>query len=246
MYTQRAKDAGLSKAKDLPQADQDLLSRLRKPEERQILDMVWLRTCYEEETDKAFTAFMRTRPDETELPVFQDASHYNYGGSDGWQRIFTRLPQLLDPYKVSPEKYEGRKQMALEQCIEAERQDEADVEEQGGDPEEDGAYWMELYSAYHYQAKVGMVLVVDDETLRVATKDPKSAKVLAVWFDEMGREVRRTRLTAQETWNVEGLEMTMGGALKEHGEWTRAEPGQDYDWDGPLGPPFSHGNDDDS
>lgn len=210
--------------------------------ERKNVDMIWLRTCYGEGTDATFSAFIRARPDEeTELFVFQDPARYNYGGGDGWRRIFTRLPQILDPYRIAPEKYETKKKEALDQCIEAERQDIADVEDQDGDPEEDGTYWMELYSAYHYKSKVGMILVADEETLRV--ENPASAKVLAVWFDEMGRVVRYTRLTAQETWNVEGLEMTMGGALAEHAEWTLAEAGEDYDWNGPLGPPFNSDDD---
>lgn len=200
--------------------------------------MIWLRSFYDAGTDAAFAAFMRARPDETELYVFQDPTRYNFGGGDSWRRIFTRLPQILDSDRRSPEDYEARKQKALEGCIEAEQQDTQEVEDQGGDTEEDGTYWAELYSDYHYKAKVGMVLVADEETLRAAAEDPKSAKVLAVWFDEMGRVIRYTRITAQETWSVEGLEMTMGGALREHGEWTRAEPGEDYDWDGPLGPPF--------
>lgn len=200
--------------------------------------MIWLRTYYDAGSDQAFAAFMGARPDETELYVFQDPVRYNYGGGDGWRHIFTRLPQILEPDRRSPEDYGARKQKALNGCIEAERQDVQEVEDQGGDPEEDGTYWAELYSDYHYKAKVGMVLVADEETMRVAIEDPKSATVLAVWFDEMGRVIRHTRMTAQETWNVEGLEMTMGGALREHGEWTRAEPGEDYDWDGPLGPPF--------
>lgn len=227
------------KASDLPQADQDLLSRLRTPQERQIVDMIWVRTVYDAGTDSAFEAFMGVIPCATELPIFQDSTRYNYGGGDGWRRIFSRLPQILEPYNLSSDDYEARKQKALDECIEAERRDIQEVEEQGGDPEEDGTYWPELYSAYHYKAKVGMVLVVDRETLRVAAKDPKQATVLAVWFDEMSHVIRQTRLTPQETWNVEGLEMTMGGALQGHGEWTRADIGEGYDWEGPFGPPFA-------
>ncbi|KAI4594945.1 hypothetical protein KJ359_007468 [Pestalotiopsis sp. 9143b] len=238
-YRQRGLDRGLNTAADLPQADQELLSRLRTPEERQIVDMIWVRTVYDAGTDSAFEAFMRAIPCETELPIFQDSARYNFGGGDGWRRIFSRLPQILEPHNSSSDDYDARKQKALEECIEAERQDTQEVEDQGGDPEEDGTYWPELYSAYHYRAKVGMVLVVDMETLLVAAEDPKRATVLAVWFDEMSHVIRQTRLTAQETWNVEGLEMTMGGALPEHGEWTRADIGEDYDWEGPFGPPFT-------
>lgn len=180
---------------------------------------------------------MSARPDETELAVFHDAHRYNYGGGDGWRCIFTRLPQLLDPYNISPDVYEDKKHKALTECYEDEQQDTKEVENQGGDPEEDGTYWMELYSSFHYKAMVGMILVVDDETLRAAAEDPASAKVLTVWFDEMGRVIRHTRMTAQETWDVEGILLTMGSALIEKGPWMRAEPGEDYDWDGPFGPP---------
>lgn len=240
------KDQGLIRPTDLPQADQDLLTRLRKPEEFQIVDMIWLRTFYEDGSDAAFSALMRALPEETECTVFQDPRRYNYGGGDGWRRIFTRLPQILDPYGVSPETYEREKQKALEECHAHEEQDINDVEEQGGDPEDDGTYWMDLYSGFHYMSKVGMIFIADEETLRVAAENPNSAKVLAVWFDEMGRVVRHTRLTAQETSDVEMFESVMAGALKEKREWLRAKPGEDYDWDGPFGPPSITGEEADS
>ncbi|KUI70186.1 hypothetical protein VM1G_06139 [Cytospora mali] len=246
-YTQRVRGQGFKKPTDLPQADQDLLDHLRKPEELQaVAGMVWLQTCYEEGGDAAFSAFLGARMDKTEFPVFRDARRYNYGGGDGWRRIFTRLPQMLDPSSVSPDRYEDEKKEALEECYEAEQQDTAEVGEQGGDPEEDGTYWMELYSGYHYAAKVGLIFVADEEMVRAAAVDLASAKVLAVWFDEMGRVVRHTRMSADETWNVEVLETVMCGVLPERGEWMRAEPGEDYDWDGPLGPPSITGQGDDS
>lgn len=191
--------------------------------------MIWLRTCYDDGTDEALAAFLQKgRPDPIETTFFQDADRYNYGGEDGWKRIFTRLPQILDPFNKSPEEYEDIKKRALDTCIEREVQDREETLEQGYDPEEDGTYWMELYSEYHYRTKVDMLYVIDKETLDVALENPREAKVLAVWFDNMGRVVRQKRLTGQETWNVEGLEMTMGGALMEHGEWMGADPGEDY------------------
>lgn len=59
----------------------------------------------------------------------------------------------------------------------------------------------------------------------------------------MGRAVRSTRLSAQETWAVEGLEQNMAGAIVEHDKWKRADTGIEYDWDGPLGPPYSDDDD---
>lgn len=95
----------------------------------------------------------------------------------------------------------------------------------------------ELYSAYHYKAQAGLVMIADEETLRAVP--PTDGKVLVVWYDVMGRAVRSTRLSAQETWAVEGSEENMAGAIVEHDEWKGADAGVEYDWDGPLGPPYS-------
>ncbi|ROV93399.1 hypothetical protein VMCG_08395 [Cytospora schulzeri] len=248
VYTKRIKDQGLRKFTDLPQADQDLLSRLRKPEELQCVDTIWLRTCYDDGSDAAFSAFMKEHgPSESDYPVFEDACRYNYGGGDGWRRIFTRLPQFLSPHDMSPEEYEAEKQKALEECFEDEQQDIEEVKEQGGVQEEDGTYWGQLYSLWHYTTQVGMIFVIDEKTLRVAAEDPRSAKVLAVWFDEMGRVVRQKRMSEHETWCVEGLKTGLGeGAFMESGMWVTAKPGEDYDWEGPLGPPALIGEEFDS
>lgn len=73
---------------------------------------------------------------------------------------------------------------------------------------------MDLYSAYHYEAKVGVIFIAEQETLNAVP--PAEGKALVVWYDDMGRVVRSARLSAEETWAAEGVEETMAGAIMEH------------------------------
>ncbi|KAK7739878.1 hypothetical protein SLS53_005471 [Cytospora paraplurivora] len=235
-YTRRLEDQEIKRHTDLPQADQDLLNRLRKPEERVIVGHIWLRTWYGEGSDAAFSAFIKERDEEPEYPVLQDAKRYNHGSDDGWQRIFARMPQMLDPSCVSADDYERAKQTALRECYLKELEDTREVEEMGGTPEEDGTYWMEVYWKYHEKAAVGVIFIADEEMIRAAAEDPRSEKFLAVWFDEMGRVVRYKRLAEGEASVLEMRMSVMGGDL-ECSSWMGANPGEEYEWEGPLGPP---------
>lgn len=219
----------------LPEADQLLLAQVRTPRERQAGGLTWLRTYYGPDSDAAFASLLAARPDPPELPMFQDADRYDYGIE--WWRVFTRMPEMLEPYRRTPEQHSIANSEALHQCVQAEQEERQAVEEEGADWDEDGPCWTDLYSAYHYKAQVGLIFVADEETLHAVP--PAEGKVLGVWYDVMGRAVRSTRLTAQETWAVEGLEENMAGAIVEHDEWKRADIGVEYDWDGPLGPPYS-------
>lgn len=237
-HYQQVKARNITTTASLPEADQAVLHRVRTPGERQAGGMSWLRTYYGGGSDAAFAAFMATRPDPPGLPMFQDAGRYDYGAE--WERVLTRMPEMLDPVGRTPEQYAAEVKEALEECVRGEEEERQAVEDEGYDWEEDGPSWMQLYSAYHYEAKVGMIFVVDEETLSAVP--PAEGKALVVWYDDVGRVVRSVRLSAHETWDVEGLEETMAGAIVEHDQWKRADPGEAYDWDGPLGPPY--GDDD--
>lgn len=238
-YSQQVTERNVQTTASLPEGDQLLLARVRTSGERQAGGLSWLRTYYGPDSDMAFAALLAARPDPPELPMFQDADRYDYGRE--WERVFTRMPEMLDPYRPrTPEQYATANREALEQCVQAEREEREAVEEEGADWDEDGPWWMDLYSAYHYKAQAGLIAIADEETLRAVP--PANGKVLVVWYDVMGRAVKSTRLSAQETWAVEGLEENMAGAIVEHDEWKRAYVGVEYDWDGPLGPPHSEGD----
>lgn len=163
--------------------------------------------------------------------MFQDADRYDYGTQ--WERIFTRAPEMLDSYGRTPEQYAATTKVALEQCVQAEEEERQAIEDEGGDWDEDGPWWMDLYSAYHYKAKVGLVFIADEATLSAVPS--ANGKALVVWYGDMGRVVRLTRLSEEETWAAEGVEETMAGAIVEHDQWKRADPGVEYDLDRPLG-----------
>ncbi|ROW18201.1 hypothetical protein VPNG_00473 [Cytospora leucostoma] len=236
IYTRRLEDREIKRHTDLPQADQDLLNRLRKPEERVDGGHIWLRTWYGEGSDAAFSSFIEGRDEEPEYPALQDANRYNYGGGGGWRRIFERLPQMLDPEGVSVDDYERAKQNALQECYLVELEDTREVEEMGGTPEEDGTYWMEMYWEYHEKAAVAVIFIADEEMIRAAAENPRSERFLAVWLDEMGRVVRYKRLAEGEASVLEMRMSVMGDALS-CSAWMGAKPGEDYEWEGPLGPP---------
>lgn len=95
--------------------------------------MTWLRTYYGDGSDAAFLA---AGPDPPNLPMFQDAGRYDYGTE--WERVLTRMPEMLDPYGWTPEKYAAATKEALEQCVQAEEEERQAVEDEGGDWDEDG------------------------------------------------------------------------------------------------------------
>jgi hypothetical protein len=200
---------------------------------------IWLRTCYRDRegsgTDAAFAALIQS----AQLPtvpgyrlVFDDSALYDYGPG-GWQRIFTRMPQMLER-SYTPETYDWKKKEALEEALEADAEEEAELEEEGYSRSEDGTPWMERYSRLHYVTAIGTLYIIDEEAL--STQPPKKGRLLVVWYDDCGRVVRWNRQTAAEASDTMGL--IESGYVNEHPVWTQAEPGEDYDWDAPLGPPY--------
>lgn len=55
-----------------------------------------------------------------------------------------------------------------------EREDRREVEEDGGDHAEDGMPWCNLYNAWHYAGRVGVMYVLD-ETALVAAHESESS-----------------------------------------------------------------------
>lgn len=100
VYSQQVKAHIITTTASLPEADQAVLSRVRTPGERQAGGMTWLQTYYGDGSDAAFAAILTARPDSPELSMFQNADHYDYGTE--WERVFMRMPEILDPYGRTP------------------------------------------------------------------------------------------------------------------------------------------------
>jgi hypothetical protein len=100
-------------------------------------------------------------------------------------------------------------------------------------------YAGDLYNYYHLASKVGIIYVLDKETLGedqegedVSSDD---RQLLAAWYDPDGKTVRYRRMTGEEVGQHSGV--INSASIDDHPIWTLAEIGEDYDWDGPLGPP---------
>lgn len=144
------------------------------------------------------------------------------------------MPQLLEIARRSYD-YEAARTEALQTCQEFEREDRAAVEEEGGKWPEDATYLGDLYSMYHLAAKVRIIYVLDEKTLGFQEEGSQERKLLAAWYDGTGKTVRWNRLSPREVYDTWGL-IELGG-FDDHPVWTKAEIGEEYDWDGPLGPP---------
>lgn len=166
--------------------------------------------------------------------IFNDSKRYDFGSD--WQRIFTRVPQLLHPWgsRRNLQIYEEEKQEGLKESLEAERLAREDVEDADESWSEDGPYWPAPYSAYHAACQIGFIFIADEETL--TAPHPKEATFLVVWYDPDGNVVRQYRLGA---YDAQGLEALYCGSFPcEHTAWSLGVVGEQYDEDAPLGPPY--------
>ena len=231
-------------AGDLPQDQQDILALARPYTERNTGDIVLLRTSYGSGSDEICSALIEAGRGKLPLVgmgprgfnyLFSDASRYDYG--DDWQRVFGRMPQLLEYY--GPGDYEARRATALAEGQEWERGDKEGVEEEGGEWPEDGMYLGDLYNYYHLASKVHIIYVLDEETLAQEEDDEPvdvdDRQLLAIWYDPNGKSVRWRRMSWDEVCDHAAVINT--ASIDDHPIWTQAEIGEDYDWDGPLGPP---------
>ncbi|RHZ65986.1 uncharacterized protein CDV56_109164 [Aspergillus thermomutatus] len=237
-YRDQLKQRRIHKASDLTPDDREKLDRLRQPAaERVAGGVVWLRTCYEPSTDAAFSA-ISVRLNQQLLSPLNDASLYDFGAD--WYKIFLRMPQLLEHFG-SAEEYKESVQEALRQGMEWEAEDPAQAEEEGYDPEEDGLPWPMFYAEYHRALVIGRIHIVDKKTLASEGRD--AGKVLIVFYDECGRVVRSARA---DEWYAADITYLDNCYLDEHGCWVNGRIGKDYDWGGPLGPPYGEDGEDEA
>lgn len=245
-YVDQLQQRRIISAADLSEQDRETLARLRQPPAERVLTPgggIWLRTCYQAGSNAAFAALVQSA-DLPELPpgfqiIFDDASLYDFG-PDGWQRIFTRMPQMLEREFFTAQDYERKKQQALEAAMDAEAEDRKQAEEDGYDPDEDATPWQDLYEGYHWAVAIGNLYIIDEKAL--ASAGPDAGKLLVAWFDDCGRVVRSARQTAAEASDTMGL--IESGYVRDHAVWTNADPGEEYEWDAPLGPPYGSDVDD--
>lgn len=115
----------------LPPHSQELLDRVRQPSTECILidEAYWVRTCYESSSEEYWAEIQSHLNAKLGRPaICNDPSLYNFGSY--WEKIFLRLPQLLDIYS-SAEEYENDTQEGLHAGIEAEDMDAQIAEENG-------------------------------------------------------------------------------------------------------------------
>ncbi|PWY79955.1 hypothetical protein BO83DRAFT_355202 [Aspergillus eucalypticola CBS 122712] len=220
--------------RDLPVPSQELLNRIRLPAERYLNeDPCWLRTCYDPSTEGSWARiqdYIDTKVGGS-VTVFNDSFLYNFGSS--WEKIFLRVPQLLDNTCLF-EEYEENVQEALEEGLESDETDPHRAEESGYDPEEDGNPWICFFSEYLFRLAAGHIHIVDEKTL--ASEGADAGTVLIIWYDECGRAIRYYREEAMHAAEIANLDPCY---LKERACWNNAEIGESYKWGAPLGPPYS-------
>jgi hypothetical protein len=247
-YAQKQNERKLWQASALSPEEEAILSRARPYDERNAGYVIWLRTHYGPGSDDVFEAVMDSASGELpplenvrggDFPEaaysFSNAARYDYG--DDWQRVFGRMPQLLG---TPSSDYEEKRSLALAQGQKWERRDKKQILRDGGDWPEDAWSLGDMYNRYHLESQVGVIFVLDKETLgpmdgagEEAGQAP-SRRLLAAWYDAYGKTVRWRRMTAREAaWETS----VMVGEKDDMSVWTQAEIGEDYDWDGPDGPP---------
>jgi hypothetical protein len=212
---------------DLTDHEKELLIRIRQPVyERMYMpdNGLLLRTCYDNTlagSDANFHGIISTA--NTALAkslVLNDASLYDFGSN--WERVSTRMPQLLERRFVSAQAYRQRVQQALG---DARKRDEEERQNRGTLTPPSI-----LYNGYHWAAQIGSLFVIDERT--VSFTGPDAGKILVVWFDDRGREVRSRR---QDPIMASGtLGLIYGGYVRDHDVWIRAQVGRDYVLENPV------------
>lgn len=214
-------------ASSLLQAEQDLLALVRTPAERKANDIIWLRTCYFDKdgntTDEAHENLFKQsdffyHPEffEGSNVLFDDVTRYNYGPE--WQKIFTRVPELVETDRP-PEELEREKAEAIEEAHYAE-----DHPSENMYSESDESDWELHWSGFHRSCVVGVMFVADKKAI-------KTGEVLLAWYDDCGRIVRSGRV--KDTSDV--LYLLMLDKIVS-GPWECSEIGEDYDLGGAFGP----------
>ena len=230
VYTQQVMDRRVFWSGSLSQAEQDILALARPYEERNLGEFRLLRTYYGPGSDDAFEAVVKIcevyggiRPE----CVFSDAARYGYG--EDWQRLFGRMPQLLE----CDDGYEEERAAKFAEAQEKEGEDGCEYDGSLGE-----LSLGDLFNRYHLASQVGVLYVLDEETLGEDEDGSEVShddrEILVVWYDAYGKTVRWRRGRADNISNEMALINT--ASIDDHPVWTEAEIGEDYDWDGPLGP----------
>ena len=161
--------------------------------------------------------------------VFSDATRYDYG--EEWQRVFGRMPQLLECGA-------GYEEERAAEYAKAQEDSDPEDEELGGWSKDDLSLG-ELFNRYHLASRVGVIYVLDEQVLG---EDEDGSEVpdddremLVVWYDAHGKTVRWCQKSAVDLSQEMALINT--ASIDDHPVWTEANLGEDYDWDVPLGPP---------
>lgn len=151
--------------------------------------------------------------------LFTDSTLYNFGAE--YERIFLRMPQLLESAKSVAE-YEEETQRTLQEGIE-------DQEDEG----ENANPWEISFEEYHFELIMGHMYVADTTTF--ASEGPDAGKLLLVWYDECGRTIRSTRLTLRE---AADMALLSNAEINDWPCWVHGDIGQSYQWGQWLGPPY--------
>ena len=163
--------------------------------------------------------------------LFSDVTRYDFGND--WQRVFGRMPQLLE-YPCHAGDYEADRAAALQEGQVWEREGRERVEEDDQPPE--ALYIGDLYNYYHIVAKLRLMYVLDETTLAGDNKAAEARQLLAIWHDPDGRIVRSCRMSADDVYKHTAV--LNSGSIDDFPTWMDAEVGDDYNWDGILGPPL--------
>lgn len=149
-----------------------------------------------------------------------DASLYDYGAD--WQKIFLRMPQLLECLG-SADEYEELVQAKIEEGNAANAVDPA-------------VPFTHHYADYHMALTIGCIHIFDAEAF---ASEHHALRPLVVWYDECGRIVRFSRETfnfLMEPAPCPGLD------LADDDSWIFAKIGEFYRCGAPLGPPMYRAN----
>lgn len=232
VYTQQVMDRRVYSAGTLPQTEQDILAHARPYSERNLGASLLLRTYYGPGSDVASTAIVQICRAYAGIGpecILDDAARYGYG--EDWQRIFSRIPQLL-------EVEDGYDEERAAEFAKAQEDSDPEDEELGGWSKDDLSLG-ELFNRYHLASRVGVIYVLDEEALGEhddgSSVSDDDRELLVVWYDAHGKTVRWRRRSAVDL--AQEMALICTASIDDHPVWTEAEIGEDYDWDGPLGPP---------
>jgi hypothetical protein len=184
--------------------------------------VIWLRTCYHEDSDEAHQRLLdRLNWDqalELEELILDDVALYDYG--DDWDRIFEVVPERLLEELLDDKRL--RDAPEIRKAPVREEQHKLDIE--------GVADLKQATVRLHYHAVRKYLFVADKTAL-------DTGKVLVVFFDDCGRMVRQSRMEPEFGEGLAGAWANC--SIDEMNEFSEAEIGPDYLPGGPCGPPYT-------